>query len=68
MAKKNLRKLFKLFAMAKNTDDKKLPSAMKRMTNESNKIFFQNIRFLPKTDLLKPNKDYGRNNDSFWKL
>ena len=71
MAKKNLRKLFKLYAMAKNTDDKKLPSAMKRMTNESNKIFFQNNRFSPKTDLkdlLKPNKDYGRKNDSFWKL
>jgi hypothetical protein len=68
MAKKNLRKLFKLYAMAKNTDDKKLPSAMKRMTNESNKIFFQNSRFSPKTDLLKPNKNYGRNNDSFWKL
>jgi hypothetical protein len=71
MAKKNLRKLFKLYAMAKNTDDKKLPSAMKRMTNESNKIFFENSRFFPKTDLkdlLKPNKNYGRKNDSFWKL
>lgn len=57
----------KLYPMTKNSN-KKLPSAMKGMTNESNKIFFQNSRFSPKTDLLKPNKNYGRNNDSFWKL
>ena len=71
MAKKNLRKLFKLYAMAKNTDDKKLPSAMKRMTNESNKIFFNNSRFFPKTDLkdlLKPNKKTNNKDDLFWKL
>jgi len=71
MAKKNLRKLFKLYAMAKNTDDKKLPSAMKRMTNESNKIFFNNSRFFPKTDLkdlLKPNNKTNNKDDLFWKL
>jgi hypothetical protein len=34
-AEKVLRKIFKLYAMAKNTDDKKLPSAMKRMKTES---------------------------------
>ena len=71
IAKKNLRKLFKLYAMAKNTDDKKLPSAMKRMTNESNKIFFENSRFFPKTDLkdlLKPNNKTINNDDSYWKL
>jgi hypothetical protein len=35
MAKKNLRKIYKLSAMLKNTDDKKLPSSMKRMKTES---------------------------------
>jgi hypothetical protein len=71
IAKKNLRKLFKLYAMAKNTDDKKLPSAMNRMTNESNKIFFNNSRFFPKADLkdlLKPNNKTNNKDDSYWKL
>jgi hypothetical protein len=71
MAKKNLRKLFKLYAMAKNTDDKKLPSAMDRMTNESNYIFFENKHLFPKTDfkdLLKPNIKTINKKDLYWKL
>jgi len=41
------------------------------MTNESNKIFFNNSRFFPKTDLkdlLKPNNKTINKDDLFWKL